>query len=87
MSRRSPAPENKAADGPVSLEETNAAADKAQQESAKLAARGKPATEEELGKSGYRLPSGFLDQEDPNAGHESTEQQAGDGGANSPAKE
>lgn len=72
--------ENKAT-GPTSLEETNAAADKAQEESAKRVASGKPATEEELAKSGYRLPEGFLSQEDPNAGHESIEQRSGDGGA------
>lgn len=86
---RTPATENKSAveKSPATLEETNAAADKAQEDSNKRAARGKPATVDELKQSGYTFPEGYFDQESPNAGHESVEQKAGDGGAESPAKE
>lgn len=86
---RTPAAENKGAksDAPKNLEETNAAADKAQAESNKRAATGKAAKPEELLDSGYRFPDGYFEQESPNAGHESVEQKAGDGGADSPAKE
>ena len=78
-------PENKSA--APTLKERNAEADKEQEQGAKLAARGKPATLEELAQSGYRLPEGFLEQVDVNAEHPSSEQRAGDGGSDSPAKE
>lgn len=92
---RKGATENKAAtetaSGPTSLEETNEAADKAQadseRQSKKIATSGEPPSREDLAKSGYQLPENYFEQEDPNADQPSTEQRAGDGGADSPAKE
>lgn len=87
MARKPPAENKSASPAPPTLDETNAKADDEQKESAKLAASGKQPTREQLAKSGYRVPARYFEQADPNAGHESTEQKAGDGGANSPAKE